>query len=71
MPVTVISTEFTGEMLRSWIERGERPVREFGKIRDVDYVDLPAGHWPQLTRPEELGRALLGAMVAPPVGSPP
>jgi hypothetical protein len=37
-------------------------VREFTKIRDVEYVDLPTGHWPQFTRPEELGRAILASV---------
>lgn len=60
-PVTVISTESTSEMLCSWIEQGERPVREFRKIRDVD---LSTGHWPQFTRPEELGRAILRSTMA-------
>jgi pimeloyl-ACP methyl ester carboxylesterase len=59
VPVTVICTEFTGELLRGWIERGLAPVREFTKIRDVEFVDLPTGHWPQFTRPEELARAIL------------
>jgi pimeloyl-ACP methyl ester carboxylesterase len=62
VPVTVISTEFTSEMLREWIEHGLAPVREFTKIRDVEYVDLPTGHWPQFTRPEELGRAILASV---------
>ncbi len=62
VPVTVISTEFTSEMLRGWIEQGLAPVREFAKIRDVGYVDLPTGHWPQFTRPEELGRAILSSV---------
>jgi pimeloyl-ACP methyl ester carboxylesterase len=59
VPVTVIATEFTSEMLRKWVEQGLAPVREFAKIRDVEYVDLPTGHWPQFTRPEELARAIL------------
>ena len=70
VPVTVVATEFTSEMLRHWIEQGEQPVRELAKIRDVAYVDLPTGHWPQLTRPEELGRAILEATAASP-GAPP
>ncbi len=61
LPVTVISTEFTSEMLRNWIEQGEPAVREFVKIRDVDDVDLPTGHWTRFTRPEEFGSAILGA----------
>jgi pimeloyl-ACP methyl ester carboxylesterase len=59
VPVTVIATEFTSQMLREWIDDGEAQVQEFTKIRDVEYVDLPTGHWPQFTRPEELGRAIL------------
>jgi hypothetical protein len=32
------------------------------EIRDVDYVDLPTGHWPQFTRYEELGLAILASV---------
>lgn len=62
VPVTVVATEFTSEMLREWIEQGLAAVREFAKIRDVEYVDLPTGHWPQFTRPEELGRAIIASV---------
>jgi len=62
VPVTVICTEFTSEALRKWIEQGLAPVQEFTKIRDVEYVDLPTGHWPQFTRPEELARAILASV---------
>ena len=62
VPVTVISTEFTSEMLRGWIDQGLAPVREFTKIREVEYVDLPTGHWPQFTRPDDLGQAILATV---------
>jgi pimeloyl-ACP methyl ester carboxylesterase len=62
VPVTVIATEFTSDMLRGWIAQGLAPVREFTKIRDVEYVDVPTGHWPQFTRPEELARAILASI---------
>jgi pimeloyl-ACP methyl ester carboxylesterase len=62
VPVTVIATEFTTGMLRGWIDRGLGPVRELTRIREVEYVDLPTGHWPQLTRPEELGRAIVASV---------
>jgi pimeloyl-ACP methyl ester carboxylesterase len=64
VPVTVICTEFTSEMLRGWIGQGLGPVREFAKIREVEYVDLPTGHWPQFTRPEELARAIVASVSA-------
>jgi pimeloyl-ACP methyl ester carboxylesterase len=62
VPVTVICPEFTSEMLRGWIDKGLPPVREFTKIRDVELVDLPTGHWPQFTRPEDLARSILASI---------
>jgi pimeloyl-ACP methyl ester carboxylesterase len=62
VPVTVIACEFPSATLRAWIEQGHPYVRELAKIRDVGYVDLPTGHWPQFTRPEELGRAILASV---------
>lgn len=64
VPVTVICTEFTSKMLRDWTEEGLAPVRELTKIENVEYVDLPTGHWPQFTRPEDLARAILRSAAA-------
>lgn len=62
VPVTVIACEFPSAMLREWVQQGHPYVQELAKIRDADYVDLPTGHWPQFTRPEELGRAILASV---------
>ena len=62
VPVTVICTEFTSDTLRGWIARDLAPVREFTRIRDVTYVDLPTGHWPQFTRPEDLAGVILASV---------
>lgn len=62
VPVTVIACEFPSAKLREWMAQGHPYVRELAKIRDVDYIDLPTGHWPQFTRPEELGRAILASV---------
>jgi pimeloyl-ACP methyl ester carboxylesterase len=62
VPVTVIACEFSGATLRKLIEEGHPYVQELAKIRDVDYVDLPTGHWPQFTRPQDLGRAILASV---------
>lgn len=64
VPVTAISTEFTSETLRDWISGGEGAVREFTRIREVQFVDLPTGHWPQFTRPDDLAREILAAVPA-------
>jgi len=62
VPATVIACEFSSAMLRQWMEEGEPPLRELAKLRDVEYIDLPTGHWPQFTRPAELGRAILASV---------
>ncbi len=62
VPVTVIACEFPSAKLRERMEQGHPYVRELAKIRDVDYIDLPTGHWPQFTRPQELGRAILASV---------
>ena len=49
-------------MLRGRIEQGLAPLRELAKIRDVEYVDLPTGHWPQFTRPVELARGIVTSL---------
>ena len=62
VPVTVIACEFPSAVLREWIEQGHPYVQELARIRQVEYVDLPTGHWPQFTRPRELADAVLAAV---------
>jgi pimeloyl-ACP methyl ester carboxylesterase len=62
VPITVISCEFPSAMLRELLEQGHSYVQELAKIRDVDYIDLPTGHWPQFTRPKELGQAIMASL---------
>jgi pimeloyl-ACP methyl ester carboxylesterase len=64
VPVTVIACEFPSATLREWMAQGEPSLRELAKVRNVTYIDLPTGHWPQFTRPAELARAIL-AIVGP------
>jgi pimeloyl-ACP methyl ester carboxylesterase len=62
VPITVISSEFPSALLRKMIDQGDEYVQELAKVRAVDYIDLPTGHWPQFTRPEELGKAILSSL---------
>jgi hypothetical protein len=39
-----------------------RPARIARAVSAVEYVDLPAGHWPQFTRPSDLGQAILASI---------
>lgn len=54
--------EFPSELLREWIAQGHPYVAELAAMRDVEYVDLPTGHWPQFTKPAELAQAILAAV---------
>jgi pimeloyl-ACP methyl ester carboxylesterase len=62
IPVTVISCEFSTDMLRGWLSEEHPYVAELGKVKDFELVDLPTGHWPQLTRPRDLAAAILTAV---------
>ena len=62
MPATIIACEFPSAQIREWIQGGHPYVAELARIRDVEYVDLPTGHWPQFTRPAELGTEILTAV---------
>ena len=62
VPVTVIACESSSEALRGWMAEGHSYVSELAKITDVEFVDLPTGHWPQLTRPRELATTILTAV---------
>lgn len=62
VPSTIVCCQMTGEQLRGWVAQGVPFVAELAALRDVEYVDLPTGHWPQFTRPAELARAILAAV---------
>jgi pimeloyl-ACP methyl ester carboxylesterase len=67
VPVTVIACEFPSTMLREWITQGHPYTAELARIRDVEIVDLPTGHWPQFTRPVKLGQAIAASVAGVPV----
>jgi pimeloyl-ACP methyl ester carboxylesterase len=62
VPSTVIACEYPSSQLHAWIKEGEPYVAELSRLEDVEYVDLPTGHWPQFTKPVELGDAILAAV---------
>jgi pimeloyl-ACP methyl ester carboxylesterase len=59
VPATVICCDITSQMLRGWVEQGHPGALELARLRDVTYLDLPAGHWPQLSMPDEVARVLV------------
>ena len=62
VPITVIACEFPAEMLRDLMAKGHPYTAELAEVRDTTLVDLPTGHWPQFTKPDELGAAIVAAL---------
>ncbi|MGD0245723.1 MAG: alpha/beta hydrolase [Streptosporangiaceae bacterium] len=62
VPVTIIACEFPSARVKEWVEQDHPAVRELARIREVAYIDLPTGHWPQFTRPAGLGEAILASV---------
>lgn len=62
VPTTVIACEYPVGMLRAWMAQGHPGVRELAAMRDLTLVDLPGGHWPQYSRPDELAGVLLASL---------
>ncbi len=62
VPATIIACEFPSEQMRDWLSKGVPVFAELAAMHDVEYVDLPTGHWPQFTRPLELAQAILAAV---------
>ena len=50
------------QMLREFMAKDHPFTAELAKIRDAKLVDLPTGHWPQFTKPAELGAAIVEAL---------
>lgn len=60
VPATVICCEFRPEQMRDWMQSGFSA--ELQRNPDYELVDLPTGHWPQLTKPAELATTILAAV---------
>ncbi len=68
VPSTIIACEFfegfegPSQMYRHFIGADHAYTRELSRLRDYEIVDLPTGHWPMFTRPDDLGRAIADAV---------
>jgi pimeloyl-ACP methyl ester carboxylesterase len=62
VPVTVICCEFPSDAMRGWIDAGIPFSAELARIKSYELVDLPTGHWPQLTKPRELAVMIRAAV---------
>jgi pimeloyl-ACP methyl ester carboxylesterase len=61
VPATLVCCSLTSETVRALAAAGEPMVAAVAELADVDYVDLPTGHWPMWSRPDDLAEAIATA----------
>lgn len=62
VPSTIICCEFPSSQLRKWMDAGAPFASEAARLTDLTLVDLPTGHWPQFTKPQELATVIVTAL---------
>ena len=62
VPLTMICTAFPSAEYAPLIEQGHPWMSELAKFRDITWVDIDTGHWPQFSKPVELGEAIAAAL---------
>ena len=57
----MITAEYDAEQLKKWTDAGEPGTEEIAALRNVEWVDLHSGHWPQFSRVDDTVRLILEA----------
>ncbi|EOM78506.1 alpha/beta hydrolase [Rhodococcus rhodnii] len=58
VPTTLVCTSFSAAQLPEWAAEGFGPAVEAGALQNVEYVDLPTGHWPMWSRSDDLAAVI-------------
>lgn len=66
IPCTAISCTLPREVFERLMAEGHPYVAEFARMKRRRIVELPTGHWPQFSRPIELGEAIAAALADAP-----
>ncbi len=56
VPVTQLCPEYSPEQVKAWIADGQIP--ELAAAQHLSFLDIDSGHWPMVTKPEELASLL-------------
>src|SRR4051812_18678037 len=62
LPVTMVTAEYDAAQLEAWTAAGESGTEEIAKLRNLTWVDLHSGHWPQFSRVDDTVRVILEAV---------
>jgi pimeloyl-ACP methyl ester carboxylesterase len=58
VPTTVVCSSFPSGAIPRMAQSGHPVASELGRLTDVEYVDLPTGHWPMWSRPADLAATI-------------
>lgn len=58
VPTTIIACSFRSDVVRELASEGMPMFTEVATVRDLTFLDLPTGHWPMFSRPDDLAEAL-------------
>lgn len=58
VPTTLVCCSIPSSQVRELAESGHPMFAEVANLKVVDYIDLPTGHWPMWSRPDELARII-------------
>jgi hypothetical protein len=61
VPVTMVTAEYDEAQLRKWMEADESGTEEIAQLRNVAWVDLHSGHWPQYSRVDDTTQLIVEA----------
>jgi len=59
VPATVVCCSFPSAMVRQMVASGTGMFAPMADLTNVDYVDLPTGHWPMWSEPQALAEVIL------------
>ena len=62
IPSTMITTTFSKAEIEEAVKNDHPYFAEVPRIKDLTIVELPTGHWPQFSKPDELAQAILDAL---------
>jgi pimeloyl-ACP methyl ester carboxylesterase len=62
VPTTIIATSLASEVMMELASQGHPMFAEVSRLTDLELVDLPTGHWPMWSRPDDLADAIAAAV---------
>ena len=61
VPTTLVCCSIPSAQVRELADAGHPMFAEVANLQHLDLVDLPTGHWPMWSRPEDLAKVLVAA----------